>query len=66
MAVGDGPYFVPTTHPAALPFSRLDRLRRGAYLRFYLRPGYVLSRLARREYKTLLRGARIFASQIAS
>jgi radical SAM superfamily enzyme YgiQ (UPF0313 family) len=66
MEVGDGPYFVPTTHPAALPFSRLDQLRRQAYLRFYLRPGYVLSRVARREYKALLRGARIFASQIAS
>jgi radical SAM superfamily enzyme YgiQ (UPF0313 family) len=66
MEVGDGPFFVPTTHPGALPFKHLDRLRRGAYLRFYLRPGYVLSRLARREYRTLLRGARIFASQIAS
>jgi radical SAM superfamily enzyme YgiQ (UPF0313 family) len=62
----DGPYFVPPTHPQALPFERLARLRRQAYLRFYLRPRYVLSRLARREYGALLRQARIFLSQVAS
>lgn len=63
---GDGPLFVPATHPDALPFERLDRLRRGAYLRFYLRPRYVMSRLARREYGALLRQARIFLSQVGS
>lgn len=63
---GDGPFFVPATHPDALPFERLDRLRRRAYLRFYLRPRYVLSRLARREYGSLLRQARIFMSQVGS
>lgn len=63
---GDGAFFVPPTHPDALPFERLARLRRAAYLRFYLRPRYVLSRLARREYGVLLRQARIFLSQVAS
>jgi radical SAM superfamily enzyme YgiQ (UPF0313 family) len=63
---GDGPYFVPPTHPEALPFERLAGLRRAAYLRFYLRPRYVLSRIARREYGALLRQARIFMSQVAS
>jgi radical SAM superfamily enzyme YgiQ (UPF0313 family) len=62
----DGAFFVPPTHPDALPFERLARLRRAAYLRFYLRPHYVLSRLARREYAVLLRQARIFLSQVAS
>jgi hypothetical protein len=61
-----GPYFVPPTHPDAMPFDRLARIRRAAYLRFYLRPGYVLSRLARREYRSLLRQARLFVSQVAS
>jgi hypothetical protein len=61
-----GAYFVPPTHPDALPFERLARLRRAAYLRFYLRPRYVLSRLGRREYGALLRQARIFLSQVAS
>jgi radical SAM superfamily enzyme YgiQ (UPF0313 family) len=63
---GNGAYFVPPTHPDALPFERLARLRRAAYLRFYLRPRYVLSRLGRREYAALLRQARIFLSQVAS
>lgn len=63
---GDGPYFVPPTHPDALPFERLTQLRQAAYLRFYLRPRYVLSRLARREYGALWRQARIFMSQVAS
>jgi radical SAM superfamily enzyme YgiQ (UPF0313 family) len=63
---GDGPYFVPPTHPDALPFERLSQLRQAAYLRFYLRPRYVLSRLARREYGALWRQARIFMSQVAS
>jgi radical SAM superfamily enzyme YgiQ (UPF0313 family) len=63
---GDGPYFVPPTHPRALPFEKLSGLRRAAYLRFYLRPRYVLSRLGRREYASLLRQARIFLSQVAS
>jgi radical SAM superfamily enzyme YgiQ (UPF0313 family) len=62
----DGPFFVPPTHPQALPFDQLSRLRRAAFLRFYLRPRYVLSRLARREYGALLRQARIFLSQVAS
>jgi radical SAM superfamily enzyme YgiQ (UPF0313 family) len=66
IAPGGGPYFVPPTHPDALPFERLSQIRRGAYLRFYLRPRYVLSRLARREYGSLLRQARIFLSQVAS
>ena len=61
---GEGPLFVPATHPDALPFRRLDQLRRRAYLRFYLRPRYVASRLARREYGALWRQARIFASQV--
>jgi radical SAM superfamily enzyme YgiQ (UPF0313 family) len=61
---GDGPQFVPPTHPDALSFPRLSQLRRAAYLRFYLRPRYVLSRLRRREYGALLRQARIFASQL--
>jgi radical SAM superfamily enzyme YgiQ (UPF0313 family) len=63
MPVGDGPHFVPPTHPGALPFDRLSRLRRAAYLRFYLRPRYVLSRLGRRNYGSLLRQARILVSQ---
>ena len=63
---GEGPLFVPATHPGALPFERLESLRRGAYLRFYLRPRYVMSRLARREYGALLRQARIFFSQVGS
>ena len=63
--VGDGSVFVPPTHPDALPFERLSALRRSAYLRFYLRPRYVMSRLARREYASLLRQARIFLSQVA-
>jgi radical SAM superfamily enzyme YgiQ (UPF0313 family) len=62
---GDGPHFVPPTHPDALPFQRLAAIRRAAYLRFYLRPRYVLSRVARRDYGLLLRQARIFASQVA-
>ncbi len=66
VAPGAGPYFVPPTHPQALAFDHLARLRRGAYLRFYLRPRYVLSRLARREYGSLLRQARIFVSQVLS
>jgi radical SAM superfamily enzyme YgiQ (UPF0313 family) len=61
-----GPHFVPATHPDALPFERLARIRRAAYLRFYLRPGYVSSRLARREYRSLLRQVRLFASQVRS
>lgn len=61
-----GPHFVPPTHPEALPFARLAELRRSAYLRFYLRPGYVLSRLRRREYRALLRQARLFLSQVAA
>jgi anaerobic magnesium-protoporphyrin IX monomethyl ester cyclase len=63
---GDGPLFVPATHPDALAFEGLDRLRKRAYLRFYLRPRYVLSRLRRREYRSLLRQARIFASQVSA
>ena len=66
VAPGDGAFFVPPTHPEALPFERLARLRRAAYLRFYLRPRYVLSRLARGEYRALLRQARIFLSQVAA
>lgn len=66
MPVGDGPHFVPPSHPEALPFDRLSRLRRAAYLRFYLRPRYVLSRLGRREYGSLLRQARILLSQASS
>jgi radical SAM superfamily enzyme YgiQ (UPF0313 family) len=64
IAPDGGPYFVPPTHPQALPFERLAELRRAAYLRFYLRPGYVLSRLARREYSSLFRQLRIFLSQV--
>jgi radical SAM superfamily enzyme YgiQ (UPF0313 family) len=66
MPVGDGSHFVPPSHPDALPFDRLSRLRRGAYLRFYLRPRYVLSRLGRREYRSLLRQARLLVSQAVS
>ena len=66
MPVGDGPHFVPPSHPEALPFERLSRLRRGAYLRFYLRPRYVLSRLGRRDYGSLLRQARLLVSQAVS
>ena len=66
MPVGDGPHFVPPSHPDALPFERLSRLRRGAYLRFYLRPRYVLSRLGRRRYGSLLRQARLLVSQAVS
>jgi anaerobic magnesium-protoporphyrin IX monomethyl ester cyclase len=66
MPVGDGPHFVPPSHPDALPFERLSRLRRGAYLRFYLRPRYVLSRLGRRDYGSLLRQARLLVSQAVS
>jgi len=61
-----GPYFVPPTHTRALPFARLSELRRGAYLRFYLRPGYVLSRLRRREYGALFRQAKLFLSQVVA
>lgn len=61
-----GPHFVPPTHPLALPYARLAELRRSAYLRFYLRPGYVMSRLRRREYRALLRQARLFLSQVAA
>lgn len=63
---GPGPRFLPPTHPQALPFERLEALRRAAYLRFYLRPGYVLSRLARREFGALLRQARLFLSQVTA
>jgi radical SAM superfamily enzyme YgiQ (UPF0313 family) len=66
VAPGDGAFFVPPTHPQALPFESLARLRRTAYLRFYLRPRYVLSRLARGDYRALLRQARIFLSQVAA
>jgi hypothetical protein len=52
--------------PIALSFDRLSRLRRAAYLRFYLRPRYVLSRLGRRDYGSLLRQARILVSQAVS
>jgi len=61
---GDGPLFVPPTHPDALPFESLARLRRRAYLRFYLRPGYVLSRLGRGHLRQLWRQARLLASQV--
>jgi radical SAM superfamily enzyme YgiQ (UPF0313 family) len=61
-----GPYFVPPTHPDALPFERLAELRRSAYLRFYLRPGYVISRLGRRELGGLLKQVRLFLSQVAA
>jgi len=64
--VGDGAHFVPPSHPDALSFDRLSRLRRAAYLRFYLRPRYVLSRLGRRDYGSLLRQARILVSQAVS
>jgi len=63
MPVGDGPHFVPPTHPGALSFDRLSRARRAAYLRFYLRPRYVMSRLARRDYGSLVRQARLLVSQ---
>jgi radical SAM superfamily enzyme YgiQ (UPF0313 family) len=63
---GEGPLFVPATHPEALAFEVLERWRKRAYLRFYLRPRYVLGRLARREYGALLRQARLFLSQVAS
>ena len=43
--------------------ARRDTVRRTAYLRFYLRPRYVLSRLGRRNYGSLLRQARILVSQ---
>ena len=66
MPVGDGAHFVPPSHPDALSFDRLAELRRAAYLRFYLRPRYVLSRLARRDYGSLLRQARILVSQAVS
>ncbi len=66
LAPTGGPQFVPPTHPDALPLERLSRLRRGAYLRFYLRPGYVMSRIKRRDYGFLLRQARLFLSQIAA
>jgi radical SAM superfamily enzyme YgiQ (UPF0313 family) len=64
VAPTSGPTFVPPTHPDALAFDRLSALRRAAYLRFYLRPRYVASRLARREYGALVRQARLFASQV--
>jgi radical SAM superfamily enzyme YgiQ (UPF0313 family) len=66
MPVGDGDHFVPPSHPDALPFDRLSRLRRAAYLRFYLRPRYMLSRLGRRDYGSLLRQARLLVSQAVS
>jgi radical SAM superfamily enzyme YgiQ (UPF0313 family) len=66
VAPGPGPFFVPPTHPDALPLDRLAHLRRMAYVRFYLRPGYVMSRLRRRQLGALLRQARIFASQVTS
>ena len=62
----DGRFFVPPTHPEALPLARLSQIRKAAYLRFYLRPSYVLSRLGRRQYGSLLRQARLFVSQVAS
>ena len=61
-----GSLFVPPTHPDALGFEELARIRRRAFLRFYLRPGYVLSRFRRREFGQLLRQARILASQALS
>jgi radical SAM superfamily enzyme YgiQ (UPF0313 family) len=61
---GAGPDFVPATHPDALAFERLVSLRRSAYLRFYLRPRYILSRVARGELRSLLRQVGIFASQV--
>ena len=66
VAAQDGPLFVPPTHPQALPFERLARIRRRALMRFYLRPGYVMSRLRRRQYRLLLQQVRIFASQLLS
>lgn len=62
----DGRYFVPPTHPEALGFDRLRRLRRRAYLRFYLRPRYLLDRIWRRDYQALVRQAAILASQVLS
>jgi hypothetical protein len=63
---GRGPHFVPPTHPDALPFERLTALRKQAFLRFYLRPGYVLSRLRRREFGALMRQAKLFVSQVTA
>jgi anaerobic magnesium-protoporphyrin IX monomethyl ester cyclase len=61
---GDGPFYIPPTHPDALDPTLLASLRRAAYLRFYLRPGYVLSRVGRGEWRSLLRQAQLFVRQV--
>ena len=64
---GDGPLFVPATHPDALPFrpSATDCASARTCASTCGR-ATSLSRLARREYRSLLRQARIFASQVGA
>ncbi|MFQ5737741.1 MAG: radical SAM protein [Acidobacteriota bacterium] len=45
--VGQAPHFIPESFPQALPLAKLKSLERRAYLQFYLRPSYLLSRLVK-------------------
>lgn len=50
----------PEAVESALTVADLKRLTRRAYLRYYLRPGYVLGRLRAGRWRDLLRQARLF------
>ena len=55
----DGSLF-PEAVEGALDLRRLKRMTRMAYLRYYTRPTYLLSRLARGEFRALARQANLF------
>jgi radical SAM superfamily enzyme YgiQ (UPF0313 family) len=59
-------FFVPPTHPRALPFDVLSAARKRAYLRFYLRPSVAFRRIRQSGVSDLLAQARLFARQVWS
>lgn len=56
----------PEAVEAALNLRDLKRLTRRAYLRYYLRPGYVLGRIAKGDWGGLLGQARLFWSFVSA
>lgn len=57
--VGRDGHFIEETYPQAIPLPKLKALEREAYLKYYLRPGYLLSRLQNNPLESW-RQARLF------
>ncbi|MEQ1918945.1 MAG: radical SAM protein [Elusimicrobiota bacterium] len=56
----------PEAVEAALTLPELKRMTRDAYIGYYLRPGYVLGRIRRGDWRNLLHQARLFWSFVSA